>query len=170
MTARSEHQWGDTVGDLYRQHFGELVLLARRLVDTVHAAEEVVQEGFVRFAALDTPPTEGRELPYLRSIVMNEARSQLRHRRVRDHYRATRRPARPIPMPDDICVGREDAAALGRNLEALPARQREVLVLRFIGELSEREIATTLGITPGSVKTHAHRGIRSLRSTLAPAS
>jgi RNA polymerase sigma factor (sigma-70 family) len=52
----------------------------------------------------------------------------------------------------------------------LPPRQREVLVLRYYADLSERQIADALDISPGSVKAHAHRAITSLRSTLGGAS
>jgi RNA polymerase sigma factor (sigma-70 family) len=51
-------------------------------------------------------------------------------------------------------------------LRLLPARQRAVLVLKFYEGLSEAEIASALGISTGSVKTHVHRGIDALRSTL----
>jgi RNA polymerase sigma factor (sigma-70 family) len=47
-------------------------------------------------------------------------------------------------------------------LRSLPTRQREVLALRFYLDLSEAEIAAALGISPGSVKTHAHRGLAAL--------
>jgi RNA polymerase sigma factor (sigma-70 family) len=51
-------------------------------------------------------------------------------------------------------------------LETLPARQREVLVLRYYTDLAESDIATTLGISRGTVKSHASRGLQALRSTL----
>ena len=52
-------------------------------------------------------------------------------------------------------------------LATLPRRQREVLVLRYYLDLSEREIADTLEISPGSVKTHASRGSAALRAALS---
>ncbi len=52
------------------------------------------------------------------------------------------------------------------ELARLPTRQRECLVLRFYLELSEAESAQALGISPGSVKTHAHRGLQALASRL----
>jgi RNA polymerase sigma factor (sigma-70 family) len=55
---------------------------------------------------------------------------------------------------------------LSDALQRLPRRQLEVLVLRYYLDLSEREIATTLGISAGSVKTHASRGLRALHMTL----
>ena len=51
-------------------------------------------------------------------------------------------------------------------LSELPGRQREVLVLRYYGQLSEAEIADTLGISRGSVKSHNFRGLRSLRTAI----
>jgi DNA-directed RNA polymerase specialized sigma24 family protein len=62
------------------------------------------------------------------------------------------------------------AAGRGRGrpdgLAGLPERQREVLVLRYYGDLSEAQIAEALGISPGAVKTHAARGLASLRPVL----
>jgi DNA-directed RNA polymerase specialized sigma24 family protein len=55
---------------------------------------------------------------------------------------------------------------LHRALEALPRRQREVVVLRYFGDLSEKEIASELGLAPGSVKSHASRGLAALRARL----
>ena len=53
-------------------------------------------------------------------------------------------------------------------LARLPRRQREVLALRYYLDLSEREIAETLGISPGAVKSHASRGADALRRSLSP--
>ncbi len=55
----------------------------------------------------------------------------------------------------------ESRRVLG-ELRRLPTRQREVLALRYLMDLSETEIASRLGISPGSVKTHASRGLSSL--------
>ncbi len=67
---------------------------------------------------------------------------------------------------EDVLVDarrRDVLAALGR----LPRRQREVLVLRYYLELSERDIAQTLQISQGAVKSHASRGAAALRDSLA---
>jgi RNA polymerase sigma factor (sigma-70 family) len=53
-----------------------------------------------------------------------------------------------------------------RALRGLPQRQREVLVLRYYTDLSEAQIADTLGISRGAVKSHASRGIATLRTRL----
>ena len=48
----------------------------------------------------------------------------------------------------------------------LPQRQREVLVLRYYSDLSEKQIAEALDISPGAVKSHAHRALAALRDTM----
>jgi RNA polymerase sigma-70 factor (sigma-E family) len=64
---------------------------------------------------------------------------------------------------DDAIVLR---LALAIALERLPRRQREVVALRYLSDLSEGDVASVLGVSPGSVKTHLHRGLARLRSTL----
>lgn len=71
--------------------------------------------------------------------------------------------------PFDVGVGPRDsdtAIALRELLRALPRRQRDVLALRYLVDLPEAEIAAVLGISPGSVKRHASRGISRLRTQL----
>ncbi len=63
---------------------------------------------------------------------------------------------------------RPSADAVMDALRALPSRQREVLVLRYYSDLSEAQIAHALEISPGAVKTHAHRGLTALRRTIDP--
>jgi RNA polymerase sigma-70 factor (sigma-E family) len=58
---------------------------------------------------------------------------------------------------------------LHRALTTLSKRQREVLVLRFLADLPEADVARALGCSPGSVKVHATRGLAALRSTMGPA-
>jgi RNA polymerase sigma-70 factor (sigma-E family) len=58
---------------------------------------------------------------------------------------------------------------LHRALATLSKRQREVLVLRFLADLPEADVARALGCSPGSVKVHAARGLAALRSTMGPA-
>jgi RNA polymerase sigma factor (sigma-70 family) len=60
----------------------------------------------------------------------------------------------------------DDRRAVVEALRSLPRRQREVLILRYYADCSEAEIARLLDIAPGSVKTHAHRGLESLRKAL----
>jgi RNA polymerase sigma factor (sigma-70 family) len=59
-----------------------------------------------------------------------------------------------------------DRSAVVEALKALPQRQREALVLRYYGDLSEAQIAEAMGISQGAVKSHASRGMAALRQTL----
>jgi RNA polymerase sigma-70 factor (sigma-E family) len=144
---------------LYREQARSLIRLAALLVDDVGTAEEIVQDAFVlvhrRWEHVDKPEQ------YLRKSVVNLARSRLRRRLV-----ALRYP--PAHVPDAPAVDEldTDQGAVIDALQVLPRRQREVLVLRYWSELSEAEIAATLGISTGSVKTHAHRGIAALEQGL----
>jgi RNA polymerase sigma-70 factor (sigma-E family) len=143
---------------LFEEHYASLVRLARLLVDDHGSGEEVVQDAFVRmyrrWSRIDDP------VRYLRTAVVNGARSRLRHRAVVRRYVApTTRPVAPV---EDEVVVLSEHAAVANAVRALPRRQRECLVLRYYADLSEAEIATTLGISRGSVKSHASRGIAAL--------
>ncbi len=149
----------------YREHYRSLVRLASILLDDVGACEEVVQDAFVkvwqRGPALRTPD----RLPaYLRSAVLNGARSRLRRRAVADRHLAV--VPEPAPAAESTALAGDADDAVLTALRALPDRQREVLALRYYLDLSEAEIATTLGISAGSVKTHASRGLATLADRL----
>ena len=151
---------------LYRAHWRYLVRLAALLVDDLASAEDVVQDAFValhrRSAALRDPDAA---LAYLRASVVNLSRSVLRRRQVaRKHLRAAE-PEETAPADHDVLVRDEHRAALAA-VRALPRYQREVLILRYWSGLSEREIAQTLGIAPGSVKSAASRGMATLHRVL----
>lgn len=156
------------VGDLesaYRAHYGSLVRLASLLIDDVGTCEEVVQEAFVQVWRRGPSLRAPDRLPaYLRTAVLNGARSHGRHRLVeRRHLRAVRATA---PGAEDVALSGDPDHQVLTALRALPERQREVLALRYYLDLSEAEIADTLGISPGSVKTHAHRGLAALTDRL----
>lgn len=150
---------------LYTAHYRPLVRLAALLLHDVGAAEEVVQDAFVAmhgsWRRLRDPD---KALPYLRQAVVNRSRSRLRHLRVEERHL-------PRPTPDAAsaeygALVELERAEVMHALAALPARQREALVLRYYADLSEAQIAEAMGISAGAVKSHAHRGLAALRSTL----
>jgi RNA polymerase sigma-70 factor (sigma-E family) len=159
----------DTALDqLYAAHWRGLVRLAVLLLRDQGAAEEVVQDAFVamhgRWRSLRDPD---KALAYLRQAVVNRSRSALRHRGVVERYVAKQGPVLSLAEPADTpALVHERRNAVLDALRALPTRQREVLVLRHYLELSEEEIAETLGISRGSVKVHASRGSTALRQLL----
>jgi RNA polymerase sigma factor (sigma-70 family) len=103
-------------------------------------------------------------LTYLRATVMNLARSRMRRRLV------ARRRVEPVSAvsasPEEHAVLLSDQQDVLDAVRALPRRQRECIVLRYYLDLSEAEIASTLGISAGSVKSHSHRGLAALARRL----
>ncbi|MFL6205138.1 MAG: SigE family RNA polymerase sigma factor [Acidimicrobiales bacterium] len=154
---------GAALASAYREHYRSLVHLASLLVDDVGRCEEIVQDAFVKVWRRPPDLSGADRLPaYLRSAVLNGARSHLRRRGVeRRHLRAV---ASPAAAPEARLAADDDRVLAA--LRSLPARQREVLALRYYLDLSEAEIADTLGISAGAVKTHAHRGLSTLAERL----
>lgn len=148
--------------DLFEQHHARLHRLACLLIGDAHVADEMTAEVFARVLPVWRAGRVDDPLAYLRRAIVNEARS--RHRRRRSERRATERwsarpayePASPSPLDRPV------VAALRR----LPPRQRAVVVLRFHDDLSEAEVARTLGMSVGSVKSQASRGLATLRTIL----
>lgn len=152
---------------LHRAHYRELVKLASLLVADVGRCEELVQEAFAKVAARPGAVDDPAKAPaYLRSAVLNGARSM---RRRRDPVPRLRSVGATLPgpeRPDDAAGRHDDAGAVLDALRSLPHRQQEVLVLRYWLDLPESEIAATLGISGGTVKTHASRGLAALATRL----
>jgi RNA polymerase sigma-70 factor (sigma-E family) len=146
------------LGELYVAHRLSLVRLAVLLVDDAGLAEDVVQDAFAGLTAkvgrLREPDAA---LAYLRTAVVNRSRSVLRRRRTARGYV----PPRGIEdaQPDERAVLAEEHREVLAALDRLAPRQREVLVLRYWSGLSEAEIAETLGISRGAVKSTASRAL-----------
>jgi RNA polymerase sigma-70 factor (sigma-E family) len=155
----------DLLVRLFADHYKDLVRLASLLLDDVGSCEEVVQDAFVKMHTLKSRPEPGKEAAYLRSIVMNGARSRMRRRMVRS--RIVPEAALPTASAESGALESLQSEALIDAVRGLPRRQSEVLTLRYYLDLSEAEIAETLGISRGSVKTHASRALASLERTLA---
>ena len=157
---------GGSLAALHREHYRSLVRLAAVLVDDVATCEELVQDAFVAVLVRHSALSDGARLPaYLRSAVLNGARSHLRRRRTRERVR----PVGVVRVEGSAEAGAlraEEHEVVLAALRALPERQREVLALRYYLDLSEAEIAETLGIGAGTVKTHAARGMAALHQTL----
>lgn len=160
----------DAVTQLYAVHYASLVRLASLLVRHSGEAEEIVQDAFVamhgRWGRLREPD---RALGYLRRSIVNAARSAHRHHSVADRHLHRERGSGDIrrdwPSAEQDALSGETRAEVMRALDALPQRQREVLILRYYSDLAEHDIAAALGISTGTVKSHASRGLRNLRST-----
>jgi len=126
---------------LYGEHYQSLVRLATFLVRDIATAEQVVQDSFVALHGAWRRLANGeRALGYLRRSVVDRSRS--------------------AGQPQLAADG--GFSALIRALRALPARQREALVLCYYGGLSEAEIASAMGTSRGAVRGHLARALSSL--------
>src|SRR3954447_20426231 len=164
---RSEVGATATLAALHRDHYRSLVKLAGLLVDDRATCEEIVQDAFVAVFRSAARVRDESKLPaYLRSAVLNGARSHLRKRQVRTRLRAVDRPSTDMAAADVAALREDEHRAMVAALRTLPDRQRDVLVLRFYLDLSESEIAATLGIGAGTVKTHTRRGLDALAEQL----
>jgi RNA polymerase sigma-70 factor (sigma-E family) len=163
--APAEWDAGRAVTALYGEHYRSLVRLAAFLVHDLGTAEEVVQDSFLAMhSAWGRLRDDGKALRYLRRSVVNRSRSVLRHRAVVD--RNAPRPAPDLPSAEHGALSALERSAVVTALLSLPQRQREALVLRYYGELSEAQIATAMGISKGAVKSHTSRAVAALRVIL----
>jgi len=140
---------------LYEEQWPSMVRLAKLLVGSDAAAEDVVQDAFLSVSA----KLDGLENPagYLRTAVVNRAKGW--HRRAAVAERHLPDPPRVTGDPEID----ETWAVLGR----LPYRQRAVLVLRFYEDMSEADLATVLACRPGTVKSATHRALARMREELS---
>lgn len=150
--------------ELFREHATPLLKLAVVLVGDHGLAEELVQEAFVRLHRASRRPAPGAERAYLRRTVINLSHGHHRHLRV-VRNRPTEASGHGAAAEVDA-VRRDGQRQVAAAVRALPQRQRDCTVLRFYLDLTDREIADTLGISPGSVKTHLHRARAALTETL----
>jgi len=150
---------------LYAAHYRSLVRLAALMLRDTATAEEVVQDSFVAMHdGWRRLRDNDKALSYLRQSVVNRSRSVLRHRVVVD--RNAPKPAPDMPSAEQGAITLLERSAVVTALRTLPPRQREALVLRFYGDLSEAQIAAAMGISKGAVKSHTARAMTALRSVL----
>jgi RNA polymerase sigma factor (sigma-70 family) len=145
---------------LYDAHYQRLVRLAVNLVDDLDSAEDVVQDVF---AAVQRKPPPDDPLPYLRTAVVNRARSLLRRRRVVRAFGARATVIELADAADEDVLRAERRTRLLTAIAALPTRQKEVVVLRYYEDLRVAEIAATLGISAAAVSTSLARALDALK-------
>jgi RNA polymerase sigma-70 factor (sigma-E family) len=153
------------VTEIYHGEYKSLVRLAVLLVHDVPTAEEVVQDAFeAMHTAWRRLRDSEKALSYLRQAVVNKSRSVLRHRTVVD--KNAPKPAPDEPSAEQGAMALIERSAVVAALRTLPDRQREAVVLRYYADLSEADIAATMGISRGAVKSHTARAMAALKSIL----
>ncbi|HET7530661.1 MAG TPA: SigE family RNA polymerase sigma factor [Mycobacteriales bacterium] len=148
------------LGDYVRGQWPALVRYATALCGSPSEAEELVQSALVR-VALRWPFVRDKDNPdgYVRRAVLNAYLNVWRRVRSRETSMAE--------VPDaagvDATAGVAEGVALRAALQQLPARQRAVLVLRYLEDRSETETADLLGCSVGTVKSQTSKGLAKLR-------
>lgn len=136
--------------------------VAFRLLGDRGEAEEVAQEALAR--AFARWSVVGRhDEPWVARVATNLAIGRWRRRRPTERFAESLHAPRPV---DDAHV--LDRLALLDALSRLPKRQREVVVLRYLADLPERDVAHAMHTSVGTVKQHAHRALQRLRLDLTP--
>jgi RNA polymerase sigma-70 factor (sigma-E family) len=127
-------------------------------------AEDLAQQTLIK-THRSWSRVSGSEAPnaYVRRILTNTFLSVRRPKGRRLELLAGDHAPEPVAAAPD---GPEDRMALWPHIQELPARQRAVIVLRYYEQLSEAEIADTLGCSRGNVKSTAHHALKNLRTAL----
>ena len=153
------------VDDLFRAHAVSLVRVAVLLLGDQPSAEDVVQDAFLRlYRGLPGLRDRDKALPYLRTSVVNGARSVLRARRRALLRRSPHEPA--VWSAESAAMDGEDRRAVLVAVAGLPRRSREVLALRYYLDLPDNEIAAALGVSRGTVSSTAARARAALARAL----
>ncbi|MEU1073261.1 MULTISPECIES: SigE family RNA polymerase sigma factor [unclassified Streptomyces] len=152
----------DHLTETYRAHYRSLLGLAALLLDDTASCEDVVQEAFIRVHSARSRVREPEKtLAYLRQTVVNLSRSALRRRIL--GLKLLSKPMPDMASAEEGAYDQLERDALIKAMRGLQRRQREVLVLRYFADMTESQVAETLGISLGSVKAYGSRGIAALR-------
>jgi RNA polymerase sigma-70 factor (sigma-E family) len=151
-------------GEFVAARSGDLIRLAYVLTGEQHAAEDLLQSALTKAAAhwgrIHSAPEA-----YVKQIIYREQVSWWRHRSRRPETAMARVPDQAATPP---AAGVEERLALHEALRALPPRKRAVLVLRYLEDLPEAQVADILGCSVGTVRSQTHKAIAQLKSVLTP--
>jgi RNA polymerase sigma-70 factor (sigma-E family) len=149
---------------LYASHAPDLARLAYFLVGDRDAAEDLVQDSFMRaFGRWEHIRDPGAFWPYLCKTVANLSRKHFRRRRVERAFLAREQ---HYPRPDEELPDVDTRDDLWHALRALPERQRAALVLRFYADLSEEQTSVALHCSKAAVNSLVTRGLASMRGRI----
>ena len=154
VTADETEQWPAALVDEYTERYWTLVRMATMLLGSRAEAEEITQDAFVATARAWGRVRDVR--PYVRRAVVNGATGVLRRRTVAARHHVD---SPPSYAPQQLVELRD-------VLLALPERQRAVLVLRYVEDLPDAEIAATLGCREATVRSLSARGLAAIRKEL----
>ncbi|MEO6351354.1 MAG: sigma-70 family RNA polymerase sigma factor [Candidatus Limnocylindrales bacterium] len=159
---------------LYRKYVAQMYSFALYELRDTHDAEDLTAQVFLRalaglpsFREQDEPPGSSFRV-WLFQIARNALSNE--RRRSRRHPDAPLELALEVPAADDVqaaVVERDQLARAWRSIEKLPTERRQALLLRFVEEMSTREIGEVLGRSEGATRVLIHRALRSVANQLA---
>jgi RNA polymerase sigma-70 factor (ECF subfamily) len=187
LVARLAAGDAEALGALYDRHGGACLALARAVVGAADEADDVVAEAFAQLwrTAGRYDPARGSVAAWAVTVTRTRALDHVRARRRRtgaeeraaadvgalNALPATDAPALPLggtEAPDAGLLRGEAAGRVRRAVAALPAPQRDAILLAFFGGLTHTDVAERLGEPLGTVKTRIRAGLHKLRAALRP--
>jgi RNA polymerase sigma-70 factor (sigma-E family) len=151
----------DSFREFVNTRYTDLLRVAYHLTGSAHEAEDLVQSALVkamgRWRRIDDP------VAYLRRVMINHHTSLWHRYRAREVVTAFF----PERTARDATTAVDERQVVYQAMRALPARTRAVIVLRYLADLPEVEVAAALGCSVGTVKSRASRGLARLREALA---
>jgi RNA polymerase sigma-70 factor (ECF subfamily) len=161
---------GDAFGIIVETYRDRLFGLALGIVRNRAAAEDVVQEAFIKaYKNLKGFRGDSSVYTWLYRIAVNTAHNQVRRERRPgkvDFEEVAPVIAAKDPNPADRAANSELGEAIDGAIQRLPRRQREVFILHYFERMTHREIADVLGVTEGAVKASFFHAIQKLKGAL----
>ena len=151
-------------GEIVERHRKLVYSMARRLLGTHEDADEAAQVAFLRaWRARERFRGDASIATWLVRIVINVAKSMGARRGVELVAEPPNDAVDPADGMEQRLERRELRGRVRRAVEALPPRQRQVVVLKAFSELTYREVADLMELSEGAVKAHFHQAVANLR-------
>ncbi|GAB4064846.1 SigE family RNA polymerase sigma factor [Angustibacter speluncae] len=146
-------------------HHDWLVRTGSALAGDPHAGQDLAQDSLVKaYARWRRVRSADNPRAYLRQILVRRAIDASRRPSRREH--ATDDPGPRHASPRDLASEHAERDRVGSAVDALPARQRQVVVLRFVEDLDVATTAELLRVREGTVKSATHAALAALRTSL----
>ncbi|MEM9419433.1 MAG: sigma-70 family RNA polymerase sigma factor [Planctomycetota bacterium] len=172
FTRRPRIDGTESLTSLLESHGAALQALLYRVTLSEHAAEDLMQELFLRLRGSSAFDAADRPTAYARKTALRLAFDWRRAQRRRSkHEAASRASPENRPVAPDPLAQADNAEAWHQTLDALgelPENQRDVVALRYLQQLTFAEIGEQLGRSEGSARALCQRGLNRLRDRLQP--